>query len=193
MKKPVLNILTVGVGGQGVLVASEILAEVLLKGFSDIKVSAVHGMARRGASVVCQLRAGEKVHSPIIPRGKADILCAFDLKEALYWVEHCRKQALILTLDKISGNLQAKNSTLTQLKKYNSGAIIFSHNMLADRLKDSKFSNIFLLGALSRYFPFSHATWHKAIKMKLPRNTKKNIIAFSNGRRGKFDLSENYK
>ena len=86
MNQPVRNIMIVGVGGQGSLLASKLLGHLLLnKGF-DVKVSEVHGMSQRGGSVVTYVRFGEKVYSPIIDQGEADLIVSFELLEAARWL-----------------------------------------------------------------------------------------------------------
>ncbi len=89
------NILVVGVGGQGTILASRILAEVLLQGGYDVKMSEVHGMAQRGGSVVTQVRFGQKVFSPLIPRGEADYLLAFEKLESLRWLANLRPGGVV--------------------------------------------------------------------------------------------------
>ncbi len=79
------NILLVGVGGQGIILASKILSQGLINAGYDVKMSEVHGMAQRGGSVTTQVRFGDKVHSPIIGKGQADIIVAFEKMEAYRW------------------------------------------------------------------------------------------------------------
>ena len=87
MSKQVTDILIVGVGGQGTLLTSRILADVAVQMDYDVKVSEIHGMAQRGGSVVTQVRFGKKVYSPIIKKGDADILLAFEKLEAARWLD----------------------------------------------------------------------------------------------------------
>ena len=91
------NIMIVGVGGQGVILASEIISLAALKEGLDVKKSEVHGMAQRGGSVVSNVRFGEKVHSPLISKGEANILLAFEKLEALRWVDHLEENSTIVT------------------------------------------------------------------------------------------------
>ncbi len=90
------NIMIVGVGGQGTLLASKLLGHVLLKQGYDVKVSEVHGMSQRGGSVVTYVRYGEKVFSPVIDRGEADIIVSFEKLEAARWLEYLKPQGLII-------------------------------------------------------------------------------------------------
>jgi indolepyruvate ferredoxin oxidoreductase beta subunit len=94
-----MNVLIVGVGGQGTILASRVLSGVLQKVGKDIKVSEIHGMAQRGGSVVTQVRFGEEVASPIIPQGQADIILAFEKLEALRWLPYLKEEGSILIND----------------------------------------------------------------------------------------------
>ena len=91
------NIMIVGVGGQGTLLASKLLGRILLENGYDVKVSEVHGMSQRGGSVVTYVRYGEKVYSPIIDKGEADIIISFELLEAARWVEYLKEGGILLT------------------------------------------------------------------------------------------------
>ena len=95
------NILIVGVGGQGTILASRVLSGVALSQNYDVKVSEIHGMSQRGGSVVTQVRFGEKVHSPIIQPGEADIILAFELLEALRWLPYLAPGGKVIV--KVSG------------------------------------------------------------------------------------------
>ena len=90
------NIMIVGVGGQGTLLASKLLGAALLKMNYDVKVSEVHGMIQRGGSVVTYVRYGQKVYSPIIDKGEADIILSFELLEAARWIEYLKQGGKIL-------------------------------------------------------------------------------------------------
>ena len=97
------NIMIVGVGGQGSLLASKLLGRLLLTKGYDIKVSEVHGMSQRGGSVVTYVRFGDKVYSPVIDKGEADYIVSFELLEAARWTEYLRKGGRIITsLQKIN-------------------------------------------------------------------------------------------
>ena len=91
------NIMIVGVGGQGTLLASKLLGYVLLKQGYDVKVSEVHGMSQRGGSVVTYVRFGKKVYSPVIDKGEADVIISFEKLEALRWIEFLKKDGQIIT------------------------------------------------------------------------------------------------
>ena len=91
------NIMIVGVGGQGTLLASKLLGRILLENGYDVKVSEVHGMSQRGGSVVTYVRYGEKVYSPIIDKGEADFVLSFELLEAARWAEYLKEGGVLLT------------------------------------------------------------------------------------------------
>ena len=91
------NIMIVGVGGQGSLLASKLLGRVLLDKGYDVKVSEVHGMSQRGGSVVTYVRYGEKVYSPIIDKGQADFIVSFELLEAARWTEYLKTGGKVVT------------------------------------------------------------------------------------------------
>src|SRR5512143_3955809 len=96
MENKVTNILLVGVGGQGIIVASEIMADVFMEAGYDVKKSEVHGMAQRGGSVSSHVRFGRKVYSPLIKKGDADILFSFELLEAVRYLDFLRKDAAVI-------------------------------------------------------------------------------------------------
>lgn len=91
------NIMIVGVGGQGTLLASKLLGRLLLTKGYDVKVSEVHGMSQRGGSVVTYVRYGEKVYSPVVDKGEADFIISFEILEAARWVEYLKKGGTIVT------------------------------------------------------------------------------------------------
>ncbi|MBR4120264.1 MAG: indolepyruvate oxidoreductase subunit beta, partial [Spirochaetales bacterium] len=91
------NIMIVGVGGQGTLLASKLLGKLFLEKGLDVKVSEVHGMSQRGGSVVTYVRYGEKIYSPVIDKGQADIIISFEILEAARYVEYLKKGGLLIT------------------------------------------------------------------------------------------------
>lgn len=169
------NIMIVGVGGQGSLLASKLLGRLLLTKGYDIKVSEVHGMSQRGGSVVTYVRFGERVYSPIIDRGEADFIVSFELLEAARYTEYLRPDGRIITntqqinpMPVITGaaaypehlteNMQAKGIALD--------AIDALH--LAEQAGSSKAVNLVLMGHLSRYFDFTLEEWMTAIEQSVP-------------------------
>ncbi len=153
--KNTVNIVFAGIGGQGVIKASDILSEAAFTVGYDIKKSEIHGMSQRGGSVSSDVRFGEKVFSPIIPPGEADFL-------------------VVLTEDQIEINLH-------HLKK--DGRLISSKDIDISKLPDPKALNTALLGALSSFVDIPQKNWEDAIIKLLPsKSTDMNIAAFRTGR-----------
>jgi indolepyruvate ferredoxin oxidoreductase beta subunit len=186
----VTNILLVGVGGQGILVASEIIAEALMLAGFDVKKSEVHGMAQRGGSVVSHVRFGEKVYSPIIPEGEADIIVGFELLEAYRYLP------LLRTDGKIIVNNLKINPPIVSIgqEAYPEGLSekinhFFPDGKLVDGLALAKLAgnvktaNTVLLGALSRLSGIDEKFWLSAIERMVPGKTLEvNRKAFELGR-----------
>ena len=169
------NIMIVGVGGQGSLLASKLLGRLLLTKGYDIKVSEVHGMSQRGGSVVTYVRFGDKVYSPIIDRGEADFIVSFELLEAARYTEYLRPEGRIITntqqinpMPVIIG-AAAYPENLTQ-KMTDAGIAVDAINALAlaEEAGSAKAVNLVLLGRLSKYFDFSEDEWMDAIEKSVP-------------------------
>lgn len=150
----VKNILLVGVGGQGTILASKILTSGLMKAGYDVKMSEVHGMSQRGGSVSTQVRYGDKVYSPIVGRGSADVIVAFEKMEALRWLDHLKIGGKMVVNDfqinPLSVNLgQAEypEGVLEELEKF-CEVQAFKAAEIAKELGNPKAMNVVLLGAL---------------------------------------------
>jgi indolepyruvate ferredoxin oxidoreductase beta subunit len=153
----VVNLFFCGVGGQGVLLSSEITSEVAFRAGLDVKKSEVHGMAQRGGSVTSNVRYGSRVYSPLIPSGKVDYLIALHPEERDRW-RHLLKP---------------------------DGAIVEAWPELLEGIPDRRCLNVALLGALSAHLGFSEEAWRAAIEEKVkPKFQKLNLSAFAMGRRG---------
>lgn len=153
------NIMIVGVGGQGTLLASKLLGAVLLKMNYDVKVSEVHGMSQRGGSVVTYIRYGKKVYSPVIDKGEADIILSFELLEAARWLEYLKTSGQIIVntqkmepMPVIVGDAVYPEDIVLKLEK--AGAKVDAKDFLAiaNEAGSSKAVNIALMGKLSTYF-----------------------------------------
>jgi indolepyruvate ferredoxin oxidoreductase beta subunit len=186
----VKNILMVGVGGQGVILASEILSEVMMRAGYDVKKSEVHGMAQRGGSVSTHVRFGNKVYSPLIKKGDADILFSFEVLESVRYLDFLKKDALIIvnnqkvlppsvTLgadtypDNIPGILHERFSKVDMVDALE----------IAKRAGNSRALNVAFLGALSRYIEVDEGMWKEVIASMLPpKLVEVNTKAFSMGR-----------
>ena len=169
------NIMIVGVGGQGTLLASKLLGRILLQQGYDVKVSEVHGMSQRGGSVVTYVRYGDRVYSPIVDKGEADIVLSFEILEAARWAEYLKEGGVLLTntqkinpMPVITGaakypeNLEEKLSALP-IKLDAMDAL-----SLAEKAGSAKTVNLVLLGRLSRYFDFDRKVWFDAIEQSVP-------------------------
>ncbi|MBM6926773.1 indolepyruvate oxidoreductase subunit beta [Pseudoflavonifractor phocaeensis] len=184
------NIMIVGVGGQGSLLASKLLGRLLLDKGYDVKVSEVHGMSQRGGSVVTYVRFGDKVYSPIIDKGEADFIVSFELLEAARWTEYLKQGGRIVTntqqinpMPVITGAAQYPAQLAEKLAALGVQVDAFDALGLAEEAGSSKAVNIVLMGRLSRYFDIPEAEWHAAIEKSVPAKfLELNQKAFSLGR-----------
>ena len=184
------NIMIVGVGGQGSLLASKLLGQMLLTAGYDVKVSEVHGMSQRGGSVVTYVRFGEKVYSPVIDKGEADYIVSFELLEAARYVEYLKPNGHIVVntqqidpMPVITGNAKYPENLVEKMKA--SGAVVEAFDALAvaNEAGSSKAVNIALMGRLSKNFDFSEEQWMDALEKCVPeRFIELNKKAFSLGR-----------
>ena len=150
----VKNILLVGVGGQGTILASKILTSGLMKAGYDVKMSEVHGMSQRGGSVSTQVRYGEKVYSPIVGKGSADVIVAFEKMEALRWLDYLKIGGKMVVNDfEINpvpvnlGNAEYPEGILEELQS-KCDVLYFKAGEVAKELGNPKAMNVVLLGAL---------------------------------------------
>jgi indolepyruvate ferredoxin oxidoreductase beta subunit len=184
------NILLCGVGGQGILLASEITSAVLLRAGFDVKQSEVHGMAQRGGSVVAHLRYGEKVYSPLIEAGTADIEVAFEMLEALRYLPYLnRKSKVIVNTQKIlpapvtTGVEQYPEDVLVQLKERGLSVFPVDAFDAARSSGEAKAVNMVLVGALSAFLPVGEKLFLDVIEKRVPERFRKaNIAAFIRGK-----------
>jgi indolepyruvate ferredoxin oxidoreductase beta subunit len=185
------NIMIVGVGGQGTLLASKMLGYVLLQRGYDVKVSEVHGMSQRGGSVVTYVRYGEKVYSPVIDKGEADLILSFELLEAARWLE-CLKpdgQMIVNTqmmdpMPVITGAAQYPEDLVGKMRAAGAKVDAGDFLALAEEAGSSKAVNIALMGRLSTYFPeISDEEWMDALEKNVPvKFLELNKKAFELGR-----------
>ena len=169
------NIMIVGVGGQGTLLASKLLGGLLLgKGF-DVKVSEVHSMSQRGGSVVTYVRWGEKVYSPIIDRGQADVILSFELLEAARWTEYLKPGGRIVTntqqinpMPVITGAARYPEGLEGKLRALGIDLDAVDALSLAEEAGSSKAVNLVLMGRLAKHFDFTDEEWMDAIEQSVP-------------------------
>ena len=184
------NIMIVGVGGQGSLLASKLLGHLLLAEGYDVKVSEVHGMSQRGGSVVTYVRFGDKVYSPVIDRGEADYIVSFELLEAARYLPFLKEGGRIVTntqqidpMPVITGAAQYPENLVAKLEE--KGAVVDAMDCLsqAEEAGSVKAVNIVLMGRLSRYFEIPAESWHRAIDACVPEHFRQlNQRAFELGR-----------
>ena len=184
------NILIAGVGGQGTLLTSRILGALAQAAGYDVKVSEVHGMAQRGGSVVTFVKMAEKVNTPILEYGEADVLLAFEQLEALRYAAYVKEGGTILAnTQKISpmpvvmGKQPYPDDIIGKLRQRN--AVVFSVNALEKALKAGNFKavNTVMLGALSSIMDIEDALWLDALKQCVPTKLLDvNLKAFGEGR-----------
>ena len=185
------NMMIVGVGGQGTLLASKLLGRILLTKGYDIKVSEVHGMSQRGGSVVTYVRYGERVNSPLIDKGEADVILSFELLEAACWAEYLRSDGLIITntqqidpMSVISGAASYPENIVERLKALGLRVDAFDALSLAEQAGTSKAVNLVLIGRVSRMFDFTEEEWLQAIEQSVPvKFLEMNKKAFLLGRK----------
>ncbi len=186
----ITNILIVGVGGQGTILASRVLSGVIQKMGLDVKVSEIHGMAQRGGSVVTQVRYGQEVASPIIPEGEADIILAFEKLEALRWLPYLKATGSILINDQridpmpvIMGAAEYPVDALDTIRNLRENVIIIDALKIALNAGNPKAVNVVLLGLLSKYLQINKEYWLEALKENVPAKfLDANIKAFEAGR-----------
>ena len=184
------NIMIVGVGGQGSLLASKLLGRLLLSKGYDIKVSEVHGMSQRGGSVVTYVRFGDKVYSPVIDKGEADFIVSFELLEAARWTEFLKPEGKIIVntqqinpMPVIIGAAQYPEDLVAKMAAAGIDVDAFDALKLAEQAGSAKAVNIVLMGHLSRNFEFTEEEWLEAIEQSVPAKfLELNKTAFKLGR-----------
>lgn len=174
MLKP-LDILLVGVGGQGTILASRVLAHVGLLAGYDIKVSEIHGMAQRGGSVVTQVRMAEKVYAPLIEEGGADIILAFESLEGLRWLSYLKPGGAMIVNDQaiypvpvLAGLADYPDGIPGYLQSKVENTIVVNALEVAGSCGNVKAANVVLLGVLASRLPFSGDIWQEALEAGVP-------------------------
>jgi indolepyruvate ferredoxin oxidoreductase, beta subunit len=184
------NILLCGVGGQGILLASEIISSALVRAGFDVKQSEVHGMAQRGGSVISRIRYGEKVYSPLIELGTADIAASFELLESLRYLPYFNKDTkVIVSTQKILPSPVATGvdtyppDVLEQLQSR--GLTVFPLDAfdIAKAVGETRAANVVITGALSVFLPIEEKIFLDVIEKRVPEKIRSvNIAAFLKGR-----------
>ncbi|MGI6035265.1 MAG: indolepyruvate oxidoreductase subunit beta [Limnochordia bacterium] len=162
------NILLAGVGGQGIILAGKLLAEVLAAGGFDVKLSEVHGMAQRGGSVVTQVRFGPRVYSPLVSPGKVDYLVAFEQIEAWRWISWLRSGGLLIMDEQIIYPAGKTQVSLPEDLTSRPGTICLNARQLARQAGLVKAANMVLLGALAAHLGLDLKIWHRVLEDLVP-------------------------
>lgn len=185
------NILFSGVGGQGILLASEVTVYSLLRAGYDAKKSEVHGMAQRGGSVTAQLRYGEKVYSPLIEPGRVDIQMAFEMMEAVRYLPYLHKGSkVIVNTQKIlppsvaTGQAEYPEGVLDHLTQRDIVVVPVDAFDLAREVGEVRTANVVMVGALSTFLPVAPELYEDVIKTRVPEKFRDvNLKAFAAGRK----------
>ncbi len=169
------NVMIVGVGGQGSLLASKLLGRLLLTKGYDIKVSEVHGMSQRGGSVVTYVRFGGHVYSPVIDKGEADYIVSFELLEAARWTEFLKPGGKIITntqqvnpMPVVTGAAKYPENLVEKMRSAGLDVDAIDALSLAEQAGSSKAVNLVLMGRLSKYFDIPESEWMAAIEASVP-------------------------
>ena len=190
MKNGTTNVLVAGVGGQGVILASDIMSEVFMEAGYDVKKSEIHGMAMRGGIVTSHFRFGKKVYSPLIKEGEVDILFAFEQLEGLRWINHVKRRGKVIMNDhKINppivnlGDMEYPKEIPELVRSKIKDFYLIKGTDLALQLGDVRAANVVLLGAISRFFEVKEDLWLSTILNYLPPKVHDlNKKAFAVGR-----------
>lgn len=190
MSSKVTNILLTGVGGQGILLASEILAEVFMLAGFDVKKSEIHGMSQRGGSVVSHVRFGDKVFSPVVPEGEGDILLGFELMDTYRHLSLLRPGAKVVSNNYcisppsvLLGQQKYPEGLSEKISERFPGFLLVEGLRLAEEAGNPKAANTVLLGAVSRKLDIDETVWLAALEKMVPAKAfEVNLKAFRSGR-----------
>ena len=184
------NVMIVGVGGQGSLLASKLLGQVAVSQGYDVKVSEVHGMSQRGGSVVTYVRFGDRVNSPVIDQGEADYIISFELLEAARYMSMLKPEGRVIVNDQridpmpvITGAMDYPEDLIAKMAA--AGAQVDALNCLelAEKAGSSKAVNMVLMGRFSKYFNLPEEVWLSAMEAVVPTKfIEMNKIAFDLGK-----------
>lgn len=189
MTQTVRNILIVGVGGQGTLMTSRILARVAVNMGYDVKATEVHGMAQRGGSVVSEVRYGEKIHSPVIKKGDVDVLLAFEKLEAARWIPYLKPGGKVIINDVrvdplpvMTGKAKYPNDIAQHIAELIPDTTIVDATELAVECGSAKAANVVLVGMLAGALDIPGEEVEKAVREMVPAKAlDTNIKAYRRG------------
>ena len=190
------NVIVSGVGGQGIILASELLALAAMEAGYDVKKSEVHGMSQRGGDVVSHVRFSQKVYSPLIEQGTCDLILAFEKAEALRYLHYLNPEngvVIMNALEIIPLPVTAGQDTYPQnieetIKKY-ANLVVVDAIGKANELGNSRVANTIMLGVASKFFDIPEDIWIKVITNRVPKKTVEiNKKAFELGRKIELDF-----
>lgn len=184
-----INIMIVGVGGQGSLLASRVIGNLALSNAYDVKMSEVHGMAQRGGSVVTGVKFGNEVYSPIVEKGEADYILALEKLEGLRWVEYLQPQGKMFIntqridpMPVIIGNADYPDNVIKAVKNNYSNITAIDALEKAKKSGSMKTVNTVMLGLMAQYMEFDKKEWFDIIEKEVPASFKEvNYQAFNYG------------
>lgn len=185
----ITNVLMVGVGGQGIIWASDVLSEVALSSGFDVKKSEIHGMSQRGGAVVSHIRIGDKIHSPIISEKDADIIVSFEKMEFLRYLVYANNKTILLLntqaiypLTVTSGYMGYPYNLIDDGIKKFTKVCQFNALDLAISIGNPRVISSIILGSLSIFLPITTQNWKNVIEKKAPKGTSQiNLNAFNKG------------
>lgn len=184
-----MDVLMVGVGGQGTILASKILTHAAQAVGYDIKMSEIHGMAQRGGSVSTQVRLGEKVYSPLIEEGCADVILAFEQLEGLRWLEFLKEDGTIIINNQsifpvpvLAGLARYPEDITGYISSRVTDTLVVDALNIAMECGNPKAANVVLVGVLARRLPIPLEIWQAALEAKVPpKFLEVNRAAFERG------------
>jgi indolepyruvate ferredoxin oxidoreductase beta subunit len=190
MDDKITNVLLVGVGGQGILLASEILAETFMLAGFDVKKSEIHGMSQRGGSVVSHVRFGREVFSPTVPEGEGDILFGFELLETYRALPLLRPSGAVVANDYriappavLLGQASYPDDLAARMRARFPDFLLVDGLHLAQQAGDVRAANTVLLGAVAKRLPIDDEVWQQALQNMVPKKALEvNRKAFQMGR-----------
>lgn len=183
------SVMIVGVGGQGTLLASRLLGTALLSEGYDVKVSEVHGMSQRGGSVVTYVKYGDKVASPIVQKGQADLILAFEQLEAARWLPFLKTGGTIIAntqqidpMPVVIGTAQYPDGVLQSIRATGADLTEIDALSLAVKAGSPKAVNVVLIGVMASHMDIDYAVWENAIRATVPEKfLELNLKAFEYG------------
>lgn len=183
------NLLFTGVGGQGVVLASEVIARVAAAEGYDVKQGEVHGAAQRGGAVVSHIRFGERVYSPLNMRGQADVMAAFEKLEAVRHAHYLRPGGVMIINDHrieptyLNNTVTYPEDPVGFLKTKPFKILVLNATQVARELGNERVASLYLLGAVSQFIPLKQASWDKVLAERIPAKLlEMNQRAFARGR-----------